>query len=42
MELDLHDVTEERALQMAKKFGYIAPKWYEFWKSKIRFVKIEY
>ena len=33
--LILHDKTIEEAVATAKEFGYVSPKWWEFWKGKL-------
>lgn len=32
----VHDMTMPQAIERCAQFGYVEPKWYEFWKTKLR------
>lgn len=32
----LHNIGIKKAIEQAEFFGYIKPKWYQFWKPKLR------
>ena len=36
----MHDKTEAEAIAIAEASGYLRPRWYTFWRSKIYMSKI--
>jgi hypothetical protein len=34
-----HNITEAEALSRINQLGYVEPKWYEFWKDKLKITK---
>lgn len=37
----VHNTTIQQAIERCKEFGYVEPKWYEFWKSKLTVIRTE-